>query len=453
MIYHFCEWFRVAYADVPQRWEFLLLLANLLTYTTVRVIAAVLTSLILTMFTGKPIIRWLHGHNMRDKVKDFGEISVTDKRGTPTMGGVLIIFAGVVPVLLWADLASTFIQLVLAATIWFGLLGAIDDYLKIHPWRGREGLSQLQKIVLQGGFGFVLAVVYLHPALSPVPGNIASNFYVPFYKYPVLSNLGWWYLPFIVFVVMLISNAVNLTDGMDGLAIMPATLSIAVYGVFAYLLGHALYSGYLHFTYPTPPEAMAGVAAVDTVRAVLTGFPSTGEVVNGILLGAPAGTDTIQGVLLSSAAVPDTVTIALQASGSSGTYGPEPLHGAGELAVFCAALAGAGIGFLWYNSYPAEVIMGDTGSMALGGVLATLSVMLKLEILFLVVGGVFVAETLSSFIQQKIGENMLGRRIFYRAPLHHQMEYRGLAETKVVIRLWIISGILALLALASLKLR
>ena len=331
MIYHFCEWFRVVYADVPERWEFLLLLANLFTYTTVRVIAAILTSFIVTMLTGKQLIRWLHGHNMRDKVKDFGEISVTDKRGTPTMGGLLIICSTVVPVLLWADLGNRFIQLVLAAALWFGLLGGIDDYLKVHRWRGKDGLSQLQKLFLQGGFGFVLAVVYLHPAFSPVPQSIASNFYVPFYKYPVLAGLGWWYLPVIVFVTLLIANAVNLTDGMDGLAIMPANFSVVVYGIFAYILGHGMYSGYLQFTYPAHPDGATAAALPDTVRAVLAGAPAAGQVVKGLVLGAPVGVDTVSGILVGTASSPDTVSI-LVPGGVSATAinGPLPLLGASE---------------------------------------------------------------------------------------------------------------------------
>ena len=394
MIYHITQALHALALTDPEGWKFLISMGNLFSYITVRAVAAILTSFVVTMIMGKRIIHWLHAHNMRDQIKDFGTISVTDKRGTPTMGGLLIILATVIPVLLWCDLSSRFVQIILAATIWFGALGAIDDYLKVNHWRGRDGLSQWQKLFLQALFGMAVGIVYLHPGLSPVNQSIASNFYVPFYKYPLLTAMGWWYLPFIVFVVTAISNAVNLTDGMDGLAIMPAALAVLVYGIFAYLMSHALYSGYLQYTYPTPPMG-GGIATSEAV----------------------------------------------------------PLTGAGELTVFCAALFGAGVGFLWYNAYPAEIIMGDTGSMALGGILACLAVMLKQEVLFLVVGGVFVAETLSSFIQQKVGENFLGRRIFYRAPLHHQMEYRGLAETKVVIRFWIISGLLALIALASLKIR
>jgi len=355
-----------------------LLFARLLTYISTRAIAALLTSFLVTMLLGTRLIRWLHAHQMRDRIKDFGTISVTDKRGTPTMGGLLIIAATLVPAVLWCDLTNRFVHIVMAAALWFGALGAVDDYLKIRPWRGRKGLSQVQKLFLQGLFGAVMGIVYLTPGLSPVRDGVASSFYVPFYKFPVLSHVGWWYLPFVVFVTMLISNSVNLTDGMDGLAIMPANFAVIVYGIIAYVVGNVVYAGYLYYDY---------------------------------------------------------------------------LAGAGELLIFCAALLGAGIGFLWYNAYPAQIIMGDTGSMALGGVLASLAVILKQEVLFIIVGGVFIAETLSSFIQQKIGENYLGRRIFYRAPLHHQMEYEGLAETKVVIRMWIIAGILAMIGLASLKLR
>jgi len=383
MFYHLGEALYRAYethlADLPVIGPHLLLFARLLMYLSTRTIFAMLTSFLVTMVLGRRIIRWLHVHHMRDRVKDFGTISFTDKRGTPTMGGLLIICATLIPALLWCDLTNRFVHIVIAATLWFGALGAIDDYLKIFPWRGHvRGLGQWQKLFLQGLFGLLMGLVYLTPHLSPVTTKVASAFYVPFYKYPVFAHLGWWYLPFIVFVTMLISNSVNLTDGMDGLAIMPANFAVLVYGIMAYVMGNVVYSEYLRYDY---------------------------------------------------------------------------LYGAGELLVFCAALFGGGIGFLWFNAYPAQIIMGDTGSMALGGILAALAVMLKQEVLFIIIGGVFVAETLSSFIQQKVGENFLGRRIFYRAPLHHQMEYRGLAETKVVIRLWIIAGLLAMIGLASMKLR
>lgn len=375
MLFHFAQW--LSSLDIASV-DTVAAVVRLASYITVRAIAAFLTSFVVTMFLGGRIIRWLHRRRIRDQVKDFGTISSTDKRGTPTMGGLIIIAATIVPALLWCDLTNRFVQIILAAVVWFGTIGLLDDYFKLRPLRGRRGLGETQKLILQGTFALALGIVYLWPETSPVSATIASNWYVPFYKYPVFRNLGWWYLPFIVFVVLLISNSVNLTDGMDGLAIMPANFAVFVYGIFAYMMGNAVFARYLQYSF---------------------------------------------------------------------------IPGSGELLIFCAALFGAGMGFLWYNAYPAQVIMGDTGSMALGGALATLAVLLKQEVLFVIVGGVFIVEALSSLIQEKIGENFLGRRIFYRAPLHHQMEYQGLAETKVVIRMWIIAGILAMIGLASLKIR
>ena len=375
MLFHLTQW--ITSLDIAEIGA-IETVTRLTGYITVRAIAALLTSFVVTMLLGGRVIRWLHRHRIRDQVKDFGTISTTDKRGTPTMGGLIIISATIIPALIWCDLANRFVQIMLAAVVWFGTIGLLDDYLKLRPMSGRRGLGETQKLVLQGIFGLSLGIVYLWSVTSPVSAQIASDWYVPFYKHPVFNNLGWWYLPFIVFVVLLISNSVNLTDGMDGLAIMPANFAVFVYGIFAYMMGNAVFARYLQFSY---------------------------------------------------------------------------IAGSGELLVFCAALFGACMGFLWYNAYPAQVIMGDTGSMALGGVLASLAVVLKQEMLFVIVGGVFIVEAFSSLIQEKIGENFLGRRIFYRAPLHHQMEYQGLAETKVVIRMWIIAGILAMIGLASLKIR
>ncbi|MDP6124172.1 MAG: phospho-N-acetylmuramoyl-pentapeptide-transferase [Candidatus Latescibacteria bacterium] len=352
--------------------------SRLLTYITSRAILAALTSFLVTIVAGHRIIRYLHRHGIRDVAKDFGAISVTDKRGTPSMGGLLILLALVVPALLWCDLTNRFVQLSLAATVWFGGLGALDDLLKIKGRSGRDGLAPWQKLLAQGGFGCALGLIYLDSSFSPAPSSVASNLYVPFSKAALVGDVGWWYLAVIVFVVLLISNSVNLTDGMDGLAVVPASFVSGVFGVIAYIMGNVVWSEYLQYPHMT---------------------------------------------------------------------------GAGEVLIFSSAVFSACIGFLWYNAYPAQIIMGDTGSIALGGILATLAVLLKLEVLFVIVGGVFIAETASSFIQEKIGVGLIGRRIFYRAPLHHNYEHGGLAETKVVIRFWIVSGILALLALASIKLR
>ena len=181
MIYHISQALSDAVAGNPD-WKFLIMLGNLFSYITFRAIAAILTSFLVTMLLGSRLIRWLHANNMRDKVKDFGTISATDKRGTPTMGGLLIILATVIPVLLWCDLTSRFIQIILAAIIWFGALGAVDDYMKVNPRRGKDGLSQWQKLSLQALFGLFVGIVYLSPILSPVNASIASNFYVPFFN-------------------------------------------------------------------------------------------------------------------------------------------------------------------------------------------------------------------------------------------------------------------------------
>jgi phospho-N-acetylmuramoyl-pentapeptide-transferase len=225
---------------------------------------------------------------------------------------------------------------------------------------------------------FAAAVVlFLASPLSPIPPAQAGAFYVPFVKAPLFSSL-WIYLPIVFFFIIVVGNSVNITDGLDGLAIVPSVFVLGVLGIFGWIMGNAIWARYLN--YP-------------------------------------------------------------------------PLPGAGELAVFCSAFVGAGIGFLYFNAYPAQVFMGDTGALAIGGCMAVLSIMLKQEALFLILGGLFVAEAVTSQIQDKIGIRWLGRRIFLRAPLHHQMQYKGLAETKVVIRLWIVAGILALTALATLKLR
>jgi phospho-N-acetylmuramoyl-pentapeptide-transferase len=229
----------------------------------------------------------------------------------------------------------------------------------------------------QISFGLLFSLFFLHPSTSPVPAEVASKLYVPFYKHPVV-DLSWAYAVVIVLFVAYAANAINFADGMDGLAIVPSAYAVGVYGIFGYILGNAKNSQYLMFDY---------------------------------------------------------------------------LPGCGEVTILCAALLGACVGFLWYNSYPAEIFMGDTGSMFLGGVLGTMVVLLKQEILFLIVGGVFLAEILSVVLQDWIGIQRTGRRFLYRAPIHHHFQYQGLAETKITIRFWIVSGVLALVALASLKIR
>ena len=235
------------------------------------------------------------------------------------------------------------------------------------------GYSHHQQI----GFGLGLASVFLNSSTTPLPPDLTSKLFVPFYKYPI-ADLSWAYALVVVITVVFASNAINFADGLDGLAIVPSSFVIIVYGVFAYVLGNTIWSDYLQFDF---------------------------------------------------------------------------LPGSQEVTVFCAALFGAGIGFLWFNAYPAEVFMGDAGSMALGGTIGTMAVLLKQEVLFLIAGGVFLAEIVSVVVQDWIGIQRLGRRVLFRAPLHHTFQYRGLAETKIAVRFWIVSGVLSLIALASLKVR
>ncbi|MBI4530830.1 MAG: phospho-N-acetylmuramoyl-pentapeptide-transferase [Candidatus Latescibacteria bacterium] len=369
MIYYLGNYLR----DLAPIFSFL----RLVDYISFRAIAAAITAFLLTLILGRRLIRELYIRKKRDVVRDYGVMSVNDKKGTPTMGGILIVAAVFLSALLWCDPINRFVGLTLLALLWFAAIGLTDDVLKIRHQDSDKGLSQGRKILLQGIYSALLGVIYLVPALSPFPPEIASNLYLPFVKFPVV-DLGWVYLPFIIFTLLAISNSVNFADGLDGLAVVPASFIAAVYGVFAYVIGNTIYSGYLHFFY---------------------------------------------------------------------------LPGVWELTVVCAAIFGAGIGFLWYNTYPAQIFMGDTGSMALGGVLGTLAVLLKQEFLFVLIGGIFVTEAFSVFIQEKIGIHWLGRRLFYRAPIHHTYQYRGLAETKVVVRFWIVSGLLALAGLATLKIR
>jgi phospho-N-acetylmuramoyl-pentapeptide-transferase len=369
MLYHLISYF----FDTVDALSFL----RLFQYLSFRAICAALTAFGISLVMGEWVIRTLYIKGIRDNPRAYGMISTSSKAGTPVMGGLLIILAIFASTLLWCDLLNRFTGIFFLALVWFTVLGTLDDYRKIRHQDSDRGLSQTVKLFFQGLYGVVLGVIFLTPALSPVPAAFASQLYLPSFKTPLL-DLGWWYLPFIVFVVVSIANAVNFADGLDGLSIVPVSFVIGVYGVFAYVIGNAIYSDYLQFFY---------------------------------------------------------------------------LPGSGELTVICAAIFGASLGFLWYNAYPAQVFMGDVGSMTLGGIVGTLAVLLKQEFLFLIVGGIFVVEAFSVLIQEKIGINWLGRRIFYRAPIHDTFQYRGMAETKVVIRFWIVAGILALIGLSTLKIR
>lgn len=349
---------------------------RLVDYISARSIGAALTAIILTLCFTPIFIRYLHRQGLVDQWRDTGIKSSFDKAGTPALGGAIVTGCILVSCLLWCNLANTYLMVVLLGMTWFGYIGLMDDMAKTRAKSGNHGMSESKKLVLQAGFAALL-VAYLASPYSPLPHDQAGAFYVPFMKAP-LFNSPWIYFPIVFFFVLVVGNSVNITDGLDGLAIVPSTFVLGVLGVFGYLIGNAIWARYLNYPF---------------------------------------------------------------------------LPGAGELTVFASAFAGAAIGFLWFNAYPAQVFMGDTGALAIGGCMAIVSVLLKQEALFVILGGLFVAEAVSSQVQDKIGIKWLGRRLFLRAPLHHQMQHKGLAETKVVIRLWIASGILALTALATLKLR
>lgn len=351
-------------------------LLRLTEYLSVRAIGAALTAIVLTLIVTPRFIWYLHRRGFVDQIRDTGVPSAFDKAGTPVMGGAVMVGCILLATAFWCNLANRFVLTVLFALLWFGWIGLVDDMAKWRARSGNLGMTEATKLLLQGAFAFGLIALLASP-WTPLPAREAFRIYVPFVKTPIADSAVL-YLPLVFVFVMLVGNAVNITDGLDGLAIMPSVFVIGVLGFFAYIMGNVKWADY--FIYPM-------------------------------------------------------------------------LRNSGELIVFCAAFAGAGIGFLWFNAYPAQIFMGDAGSLAIGGCIATISVLLKQEALFLILGGLFVVEAISSQIQDKIGIKWLGRRLFYRAPFHHQMQHTGLAETKVVIRLWIISGILALAALATVKLR
>jgi phospho-N-acetylmuramoyl-pentapeptide-transferase len=342
---------------------------NVFRYITFRVIFAALTALFLAFYLGPKVINWLKALQIGQVIRDDGPQSHQVKTGTPTMGGVLIIFSVVVATLLWANLTEIYIWLVLAVVVGFGAIGFIDDYRKLVQGNS-TGLSARQKLVGQFGVAALFGLmVYVLPGYS-------TTLTVPFFKY-LQPDFGIFYIPFIALVVVGTSNAVNLTDGLDGLATGPSLVAFAVYMIFTYITGHRLLADYLQ----------------------------------------------IQHVV-----------------------------GVGEVAVFCGAMIGAALGFLWFNTYPAAIFMGDVGSLALGGGLGAVAVVTKQELLLFLVGGIFVLETLSVIIQVA-SFKLTGRRVFRMAPLHHHFELKGWAEPKVIVRFWIIALILALFALSSLKLR
>ena len=349
-------------------------LFNVFNYITLRAVLACLTALAISLILGPLVIRKLTAYKIGQAVRDDGPKSHLTKAGTPTMGGALILLSIGFTTLLWGDLSNRFLWVVLLVTLAFGAIGWVDDYRKVVH-RNPKGLSARAKFFWQSVFG-MMAAVYLAYSATSLPA--LNDLIVPFFKnvaYP-LGTVGFIALTFCVIVGT--SNAVNLTDGLDGLAIMPTVMVGSALGIFAYVAGHSVFSKYLGLPY---------------------------------------------------------------------------IPGAGELLVFCGALAGAGLGFLWFNAYPAEVFMGDVGALALGGALGTVAVIVRQEIVLFIMGGVFVAETLSVMIQVLVFRWTGGRRIFRMAPLHHHYELGGWKESQVVVRFWIISMMLVLFGLSTLKLR
>jgi len=344
-------------------------LFNVFKYLTFRSIYAMITALVVCFIIGPWVIRKLEGLQARQVIRTDGPESHLKKQGTPTMGGVLILAAIIVPTLLWADLTNRYVWLTIFIIVGYGLIGFVDDYKKVVE-KNPKGLSPRQKMFWQIILGGIVGV-----ALYSLPG-FTTDVYFPFFK-RIHPDLGIFYIPFAMLVIVGASNAVNLTDGLDGLAIGPVAINAATYLLFSYIAGNVRLSGYLQIPY---------------------------------------------------------------------------VAGCGELAVLCGAMVGAGLGFLWYNSYPAEVFMGDVGSLSLGGGLGTLAVITKQEILLVIVGGIFVIEALSVIFQ--VGSyKYRGKRIFRMAPIHHHFELKGVAEPKIIVRFWIITIILALVAISTLKLR
>lgn len=344
-------------------------LFNVFRYITFRSLGAAMTAIIIALFLGPTFIGWLKKLQMGQVVRTDGPQTHLKKSGTPTMGGILILFSMVVSLLLWGDLASKEFWIVLFVTIGYGLIGWVDDYRKVVK-KNPKGLSAKQKMFFQiivAGIASWLLLKYT---------SVNSELHVPFFKHFAL-DLGWLYIPFCLCVIVGASNAVNLTDGLDGLAIGPVITTAGTFMALAYVAGHVKIAEYLEIPY---------------------------------------------------------------------------IAGASELAVYSAAMGAAGLGFLWFNSHPAQVFMGDVGSLALGGGIGALAVVTKNEILLLVVGGVFVMEALSVMIQVASFKTR-GKRVFKMAPLHHHFELKGWPEPKVIVRFWIISILLAIAALSTLKLR
>ncbi|MBI5102882.1 MAG: phospho-N-acetylmuramoyl-pentapeptide-transferase [Nitrospirae bacterium] len=344
---------------------------NVFRYITFRTALAIITAMVISLLVGPAIISWLKRISITQQIRDDGPKTHLKKSGTPTMGGIIVVVSILVTVLMWGDLGNRYVWIMIASLIGFGSIGLLDDYLKVIR-KDPKGLRAWYKFGAQIAIAVVIgAVLYLDPN-DPYNDMLS----IPFFK-RWLIDLGWFYIPFSVLVIVGSSNAVNLTDGIDGLAIGLVGIALFANMVLVYISGNAKFASYLQVLY---------------------------------------------------------------------------LQGTGELTVVCGAMLGAALGFLWFNAYPAEIFMGDVGSLGLGGALGTLAVITKHEIVLALVGGIFVIETLS-VVFQVASFRLTGKRIFRMAPIHHHFELKGWHESKVIIRFWIVGIMLALLSLATLKLR
>lgn len=345
---------------------------NLFRYITFRTGAAVMTALFICFVIAPPMIRWLRAVQREGQpIRKDGPESHFEKAGTPTMGGLMILVSVSISTLLWADLSNTLVWHAVLVMVGFGLIGFADDYLKLTK-RNSKGLAGKLKILFQIMIGGIATWGVMEALPTPLDTSVA----IPFFK-QLFIQLSWFFIPWSLLVMIGASNAVNLTDGLDGLAIVPVAIAAACFGLISYLVGNAVFAEYLNIPY---------------------------------------------------------------------------VPGTGELAILCGALVGGAMGFLWFNAPPAMIFMGDTGSLAMGGVLGAIAVMTKHELVLAIIGGLFVLETVSVIVQV-VSFKLTGKRVFAMAPLHHHFEKKGWSEPTIVIRFWIIAVILALVGLATLKLR
>jgi phospho-N-acetylmuramoyl-pentapeptide-transferase len=344
---------------------------NVFRYITFRASYAAVTSLVLCFFLGPPLIRWLRRIGLKDNIRPYLEETHGTKKGTPTMGGIIMLLSIAVSILLWSDLSNRFVLIAFFSLLWLGAIGIIDDVLKA---RNRIGLSARTKLLGQFTLGLVLGLIL---TLRPQVAGYENMTSLLFLK-NIFLNLGIFYTPFIIFVIIGTSNAVNITDGLDGLATGLIAITAIGYGIVTYITGNVKISQYLNILF---------------------------------------------------------------------------IQGSGELSILCISIAGAALGFLWFNAHPAQVFMGDTGSLTLGGILAVTAVLVKQEILLILLGGFFLVETLSVIIQVLYFKLTGGRRLFKMAPIHHHFEKVGWSENKIVVRFWIIGILLAVVGLSTLKIR